>query len=194
MQYSVLVHGLSYGHDTSSLKGFIQQLDPATTRGVAVISRRTSDDEIGELHRCGVRGIRLDLYVEQAMRDLAKQKEMLMWYADRIKRWGWSMGFLQLEPRNWNGLSGLIPHLPVNVVVDHHALMKSRSMLGSQLNVLEQDGMAAIVSMLKGDNFWVKLSAPVRSSEAAPHYDDMEEIVRHLVDANPRRIVWGSDW
>ena len=194
IRHSVLVHGLSYGHNSASLKAFMSQLDPAVTRGVAVINRQTSDAELADLHEHGVRGIRLDLYLESAMRDLEKQREMLMWYSERIKHLGWSVGFLQLEPRNWDGLATLIPKLPVNIVVDHHALMRGRSISEENASPLEQEGMATIVAMLKAGNFWVKLSAPYRCSEAAPHYDDMEEIVRHLVDANPRRLIWGSDW
>jgi len=162
---------------------------------VAVINRQTTNAEIDELHRHGVRGIRLNLYGEGAMRDLGKQRELLTFYADRISKWKWSMAFLQLEPSHWEPLSELIPHLPVNVVVDHHALMKARSMLPAEEGqVLQQTGMAAIVKMLKGSNFWLKLSAPYRCSEEAPHYGDMEGIVRCLVDANPHRLVWGSDW
>ena len=162
---------------------------------MAVIGRQTTDNEIDELHQHGVRGIRLNLYGEGAMRHLDKQREMLTFYADRIGKWKWSMAFLQLEPSHWEPLSELIPHLPVNVVVDHHALMKARSMLHTEeKSVLDQTGMAAIVRMLKGGNFWVKLSAPYRCSDNAPNYEDMKELVKCFVDANPRRLVWGSDW
>lgn len=66
-------------------------------------------------------------------------------------------------------------------------------MLPAGMTVSEQEGIAAIVKLLKGGNFWVKLSAPYRCSEA-PSFDDMEELVKHLVRINPRRVVWGSDW
>lgn len=78
---SVLVHGLSYGHDSSLLEAFIKQLDPDVTRGIAVMNRHTPDAQLQRFHDCGVRGIRLDLYHEQAMRDLDKQMEMLKFYA-----------------------------------------------------------------------------------------------------------------
>lgn len=191
---SVLVHGLSYGHDCSSLTAFLHQLDPSVTRGVCVINRSTTDAEIAAFHACGIRGIRLDLYEEGAMRDLDKQTEMLKFYARRISSWGWSMAFLQLAPENWEPLSFIISSLTVNVVVDHHALMKAQSMLPDGIAVEHQPGMQAIIRLLKAGNFWVKLSAPYRCSEAGPDYYDMKEVVRCLVDANPRRVVWGSDW
>jgi predicted TIM-barrel fold metal-dependent hydrolase len=39
----------------------------------------------------------------------------------------------------------------------------------------------------------MKLSAPYRVSED-PSYDDMKPLVRALVDANPNRVLYGSDW
>lgn len=191
---SVLVHGLSYGHDCTSLSTFIEELDKSNTVGVGVISRSTTDVELNKLNSHGVCGIRLDLYSEGAMHDLAKQKEMLIYYSERIKALGWSLAFLQLEPANWEPLSKLIPTLPVPVITDHHALLKAKSMLPAGADVLAQPGLAPILSMLKSGNFWIKLSAPYRSSDMAPHYEDMEDLVKCLVAANPHRVVWGSDW
>lgn len=173
---------------------FIQQLDPHDTHGVAVIGRLTTDDELQWLHNCGVRGIRLDLYNEQAMHDLDKQLDMLEFYAQRVAPFGWSMGFLQLEPANWEPLSHLIPRLPVDVVVDHQALLKASSMLPADVAVAKQPGMEAILKLLAGNNFWIKISAPYRISQQDPEYDDLREVVRLLVDANPRRVIYGSDW
>lgn len=128
------------------------------------------------------------------MHDLEKQKEMLIYYSKRIKDWSWSLAFLQLEPSNWEPLSKLVPSLQVPVVTDHHALLKAKSMLPAGVEVLTQPGLAPILDMLRSGNFWIKLSAPYRSSDMAPHYEDMEELVKCLVAANPRRILWGSDW
>lgn len=189
-----MVHGLSYGHNNASLEAFLKQLDPSVTSGIAVIGRHTNDEEIQRLHDGGVRGIRLDLYSEQAMRDLERQLDTLRFYAERVAPWGWSVGFLQLEPSNWDTLANLIPQLPVDVVVDHQALLKASSMLPKGTTVQQQPGMAAILKLLQGHNFWIKISAPYRSSEQGPSYDDMDEVVRCLVDANPHRVVYGSDW
>lgn len=185
---------MSYGHDNSSLEAFIRQLSQEVTRGIAVINRHTTDEELHRLHDCGVRGIRLDLYHDHAMRDLDKQMAMLSSYAQRIAPLGWSLGFLQLEPSHWEPLSRLIAELPVDVVVDHQALLKAKSMLPEGVTVADQPGMEAILRLLTSGNFWIKISAPYRASQLEPTYDDMREVVRLIVDANPRRVVYGSDW
>ena len=40
----------------------------------------------------------------------------------------------------------------------------------------------------------LKLSAPYRVRNQAPGYEDLKPLVRALVDANPQRALWGSDW
>lgn len=189
---STVVHGLSYGHDCASLVHFLHELQAP---GVAVISRQTTDAELARLHAAGVRGIRLDLYSEGAMHDLGKQIDLLQYYSSRVAPWGWSVGFLQLNPDNWARLAEIIPTLPADVVVDHCALLKAASMLPSDVSVKLQTGMAPILRLLsQARNFWIKISAPYRCSDRVPTYEDMREIVRAFLDANSRRVVWGSDW
>ncbi|KAF9728455.1 hypothetical protein PMIN01_13588 [Paraphaeosphaeria minitans] len=57
-----------------------------------------------------------------------------------------------------------------------------------------QPGFADIISLVKSGALYVKVSAPYRISEAAPFYADIRPIVEALVAANPKRILWGSDW
>ena len=67
-------------------------------------------------------------------------------------------------------------------------------MLPTSADVLSQPGLVDIIKLLGTGKFWVKLSAPYRSSTQAPYYEDMRPLVLALVDANPRRVLWGSDW
>lgn len=191
---SVLTHGLSYGDDCSSLKSFINTLGRSRTRGCAVINENTTDLELNDLHAAGVRGIRLNLYGYGAMHDIEKQLQCLKWYSNRVRSKGWFVEFLQLNHANWAPLGAMIPSIGLNVVTDHHALLKAESMLPQGEKVLSQPGISDIISLLKTGTFWVKLSAPYRSSTAAPYYEDMQPLVRALVEANPRRVLWGSDW
>ncbi|KAK0650991.1 2-pyrone-4 [Lasiodiplodia hormozganensis] len=191
---SVLVHGLSYGHDCSSLKHFLKELGPETTRGVAVVDLSTPESEMQEMHELGVRGIRLDMYKHNAMLDVEKQIWMLRSYADKVQHFGWSLAMLPLNPENWARLAPVIRTLPVPVVTDHHALLKGTSMLPEGMDVLSQPGLEPILELLRSGNFWIKLSAPYRSSDQAPHYDDMKLLVQTLVETNPKRVLWGSDW
>ena len=159
-----------------------------------MINEQTSDEEIDQLHASGTRGIRLDLYRYGAMEDLEKQIQILQIYANRVCSKGWFLEFLQINQANWAPLGKLIPKLAVQVVTDHHALLRAQSMLPIDVDVLSQPGLFEMTLLLKTGKFWIKLSAPYRSSTMAPYYEDMESIVLALVNANPRRVLWGSDW
>jgi len=160
-----------------------------------MIDESTPTMELDELHACGTRGFRLDLYKESAMLDLEKQTKMLQSYESRIQPWKWSLAFLQLNPENWGNLEKVIDSLPVPVVTDQHALLKGSSMLLEGVtDVMSQPGLSAVVSLLGTGNFWIKLSAPYRSSNQAPYYEDMKDLVQLLVEKNPRRVLWRSDW
>ena len=42
---------------------------------------------------------------------------------------------------------------------------------------------------------WVKMTGPYRiSQQSSLPYHDLSDIVRAVIDANPDRLVWGTDW
>ena len=44
-------------------------------------------------------------------------------------------------------------------------------------------------------NIWSKVSCPERLSKSGPPgYDDVVPFARHLVEAFPDRVLWGTDW
>ncbi|GME26188.1 uncharacterized protein LTHEOB_3320 [Neofusicoccum parvum] len=134
------------------------------------------------------------MYKHNAMLDVEKQIWMLRSYAEKVQGFGWSLAMLPLNPEYWAQLGQAIRTIPVPVVTDHHALLKGKSMLPKGMEVSSQPGLEPILELLKSGNFWIKLSAPYRSSEQAPYYEDMKELVQILVKANPKRVLWGSDW
>lgn len=200
--HSVLTHGLSYGSDCTSLLEFLVELGRTKTKGIGVIDPdETPDETISRMHVAGVRGIRVNLYKYQAMHDLERQKIALREHARRISSFpGWTMAFTHIHPEFWGALRPVIEeHVAgrsIRLVTDHFALLKGASMLPSEYggDVTKQPGFTDIVSLVRDGLLYVKLSAPYRVSEAGPDYRDLKPLVRALVDANPRRVLWGSDW
>lgn len=200
--HSVLTHGLSYGTDCTSLVSFLLELGNTKTKGIGVIDpETTTNDQISQMHAAGVRGIRVNLYKYSAMHDLSRQKVALCEHARRISRFpGWTMAFTHTHPEFWRDLRPVIESEIVSrgirLVTDHFALLKGASMLPPEYrgDVTCQPGFADIISLVRDGLLWVKLSAPYRVSEAAPSYIDLKPVVRALIEANPRRILWGSDW
>jgi predicted TIM-barrel fold metal-dependent hydrolase len=54
-------------------------------------------------------------------------------------------------------------------------------------------GVVLIRRLVRSGKVYVKISAPYRISDQAD-YPDAAPIARALIEENPDRIVWGSDW
>jgi predicted TIM-barrel fold metal-dependent hydrolase len=208
---SVLTHGLSYGADSTCLHTFTQDLGPTTTRSIAVIDPETTTPaELANLHRNGVRGIRVNMYRYNAMHDVELQKLALTAHARALDGHctGWSMAFTHTHPEFWAELKPVIEYEVVargiRLVTDHFALLKGRSMLSESIgtgiqgdvdaDVTKQPGFEDILDLVHKGHLFVKISAPYRVSTQAPHFEDLKPLVRALFDANPQQILWGSDW
>jgi len=50
------------------------------------------------------------------------------------------------------------------------------------------------LGLVRTGKAYVKISAAYRSSAKVPDYPDVTPIAKALVAANPRQIIWGSDW
>ncbi|KAM0490367.1 hypothetical protein ACHAP8_011642 [Fusarium lateritium] len=200
---SVLTHGLSYGDDCTSLKAFVAQLGRQSTSGVGVIDPfTTTDDEIRDMQKAGIRGLRVNLYPHGAMEDVELQKKTLRAYLERIMKLSlsWSLTMTTIRTEFWNELE---PFVRADVaptgralITDHFGLLKAPSLLSSEYrnDPTKQPGFAAIMRLVSDGLLFVKLSAPYRVSEQSPHYEDLEFLVRAFVDANKHQILWGSDW
>ncbi|KAF5547601.1 amidohydrolase 2 [Fusarium phyllophilum] len=200
---SVLTHGLSYGDDCTSLKTFVTQLGKSSTSGVGVIDpENTTDDEIRDMQAAGICGLRVNLYHYNAMEDVELQKKTLRAYLERVTRLSlpWSLTMTTIRTDFWGTLEPFVREevAPTGrpLITDHFGLLKAPSMLPAQYrqDPTQQPGFAPILRLVKDGLLYVKLSAPYRVSEQSPRYSDLKFLVRALVDANPRQVIWGSDW
>jgi D-galactarolactone isomerase len=95
---------------------------------------------------------------------------------------------MQLDGRDLAQYEKLFAGLPVPLVIDHN---------GKFLEPVATDhpGFLSLRRLLDGGNTWVKLSAPYETSKTGPpHYNDVSELARALVDSAPERCVWASNW
>lgn len=177
----VVVQPNGYGYDnTCTLEAMAALGDSA--RGVAIVPADTSDAELERLTRAGVRGIRYFLLPGGIL-----GWDSLEAMAARVRNFGWHVQ-LQLDGRELPRYEEALARLPVPLVIDHN---------GKFLEPVatSHPGFQALVRLLRGGNTWVKLSAPYETSKAGPpHYADVSALARALVEANPERCVWASNW
>ena len=183
LQRVVIVNPSIYGTDNSATLFGIRARG-ANARGVAVIDDKTSDRDLDQLGRGGIRAIRINLTnAGQTGPAIARQR-----FQAALKR---------VRPRDWHiemyttlqvisGIQDLVQSSPVAVVFDH--VGGARAALG-----VDQPGFKDLVTLLQSGKAYVKVSGSYRAS-TRPDYADVKPLAQTLIAANADRIIWGSDW
>jgi predicted TIM-barrel fold metal-dependent hydrolase len=189
---AVLVQPSAYGMDNRAMLDTLRA-HPGTTRGVAVIDPDISDRDIDEMHALGVRGVRLNLMSPRigSPQDARASIDLVV---RRVGRLGWHLQ-IYAAPDVIAPIGSVLAGCGVPVVLDHCG--GGRASPG----VADAD-FAAVVDLYASGACWVKVSGAdivanqgtsslrVSDDELAP----AEAFVRAFVEADPSRLVWGSDW
>jgi predicted TIM-barrel fold metal-dependent hydrolase len=181
----ILVQPSVYGTDNRCMLDAIGRLG-RRARGVAVIQENASARELDALHRAGVRGIRVNLETFGIADPAAASA--------RLQR-----ALAQLAHREWHVQvfvrSSIIPALepavlksPLPIVFDHFGGARADG-------GVDDPGFQSLVRLVRSGTAYVKVSGAYRaSSSGPPDYADVRPLARALVEANPARVLWGSDW
>ena len=184
IERTVQVNASTYGYDNSPTLDVIKKLCQDRARGVAGVAPDVSTREIGELHKAGMRGVRLSTMVKGY-----GGTELIAAMAAKIKPWGWHVQLHVDRVAELVPLEAQLLDCPVPLVFDH--LGRVRGSEG-----VDAPGFQALLRIITvRDDCWVKLSSWYRLSDAGPpDYDDIREVFQTLAATRPDRLVWGSNW
>ena len=179
----VLVQPTFYGNDNSLTLEVLRRVG-SRCRAVVRIEEDTTEAEVDEYHRLGVRAIRLDLFA-RAKWKVTDIIAYIRRMADRARPRGWHIQFYTPG----TVVRDLIPFmadLEDDFVIDHMGYM------------LEADGLTRadfnrLLAVLDGGKCWIKLSGPYRIAKYKP-LASVAPIGQALVERRPDRLIWGSDW
>ena len=180
----VIVQPSVYGTDNACTLDALKRLG-SSARAVAVIDEMTPDAALDEMGRSGIRGIRINLETA-GQTDPAVGGQRLRAAIERIKDRNWH---IQVYTRLSviDRLADQISASPVPIVIDHFG--------GAQASLgVGQPGFEALVHLVRVGAAYVKISGSYRSSIQPPDYPDVAPLAKALIAANPRRILWGTDW
>ena len=180
----VIVQPSVYASDNACTLDGMRRLGPRA-RGVAVIDEATSDAALDEMRRAGIRGVRVNLETSGETDPDAARRDLAAAVA-RVAPLGWHVQ-VYTRPPVIAALSEEVARLPVPVVFDHFGGAQAAGGVG-------QPGFPQLLELVRAGHVYVKVSAAYRSSEQAPAYADVAPLARALIEANPERVVWGSDW
>lgn len=177
---SVVVQPSFYGTDNACTLDAIARLDDA--RGVAVLPAETGEAALDALHEQGIRGLRVNVATVGGA-PAGRVRELIEAAARLCEPHGWHVQIFATAEMV-ESVAPLLRALPVDSVLDHFGLIPSAG----------PDRAAKVVTgLLEGGKTWVKISGAYRIA-ADPNDPRIGPLARRLCDANPERIVWGSDW
>lgn len=184
MDRVVIVTPSVYGTDNAATLYGIREIGKGA-RGIAVIDDKTTDRELDEMNKAGVRGIRLNL-ATAGITDPAQGRERFQRAAARMKSRGWHIQIFA-NLRVIAGIRELVMESSVPVVFDHFG--------GAQADQgVSQPGFAELLELVKTGHAHVKISGAYRASNKGPDYADAAPLAQALIAANVDRIIWGTDW
>lgn len=175
----VIVTASVVGTDNRSLLDALERF-PERFRGVAVLAPDASEAEIDRLPRAGGRGIRLNLTGHGGIGGDANGtgRETLRCLGPRIAERGWHIQ-AWLSALSLTELALELEAVRADIVVDHMGRLPVD--MGAN-----HPAFRLLCDKLGSGRYWCKLSG------AGLHGADA--MARALIDANPDRVVWGSDW
>jgi 2-pyrone-4,6-dicarboxylate lactonase len=188
---NVVVQATCHGADNRAMVDALEQ-SQGRARGVATVRRDVTEADLQAMHAAGVRGVRFN-FVRRLV-DFTPKDELLE-IAGRVARFGWHV-VIYFEAVDLPELWDFFTALPAAVVVDH---------MGRPDVTKPLDGPEFALFMRylsEHPNVWCKVTCPERLSVTGPPalngeqaaYRDVVPFARHVVEAFPDRVLWGTDW
>ena len=176
----VVVQPSTFGTDNSCTLDAVELLGHEKSRAVVVIDDSFDHDALEQMDAKGARGVRFN-----AVSGNGTPLDQLENLAARVAELGWHIQFYT-HGEQIAELAPLIRKLPVTVVLDHMAGVKSD-------RGTDSPEFRAAAGLMQSGQAYVKISG-YRSSVQGFPYDDVAPLARGFIEANPDRCVWGSDW
>jgi predicted TIM-barrel fold metal-dependent hydrolase len=183
----VLVQPSAYGRDNRAMLDALTR-QPERLRGVAVGGTELTPATLRQWHAAGVRGLRANEFRRDGKPyyrngvPLAELAPLLPAMADL----GWHLQ-LWIDARDLPELLPALARVQVPVVVDHMGRMDYR-------HGTHHPGFEALRRGVGEGWLRAKLSGTYRLGATAPDYLEARPFHDALVAANPRNLVWGTDW
>lgn len=185
-RHGIVVQPAPYGLDVSVLLDALRRGE-GRLKGIGTATSEISDSALDAMSRGGVCGLR---FTEARLPSGDRYRGSIG--ADQLAGLASRMRARSMHAQLWPGPDGipelvdsLLP-LDVPLVLEHMGGIDIR-------RGIDDPAFQYLLALLREERIWIKLTV-CRRSTAAPGYQDLRPFHDALVDANPRRLVWGSDW
>ena len=181
LAHGVLVQPSVYGFDNRCLLDALERAH-GRLRGVVVPSPDTTRAEFAAMHDRGVRAVRCNLINSGGL-----PVEAALAWQPILRELGWHIE-LHIMVETIADLSAYLAPFAVPVVIDHMG-RPAPGQTGPESPALHQ-----LIELVRAGACYVKVSAPYRLSDVPSGWSDVAPLAGALLNANPERCLWGTDW
>lgn len=182
IERSVIVQASCHGTDNRAMVDALKAGN-GNYRGIAMVTRDVTAEELQELHEAGVRGVRFNFVAHLGK---AADTDAVREIVEKIKPLGWHI-VVHFDSHWLEDLAPFLKKLDIVTVIDHMGRVDASA-------GVEQKAFQLLLELMKDERFWVKVCGSERISRAGPPFRDAAEYGRLLVEKFPDRVLWGTDW
>lgn len=181
LERTVITQANAHLFDNSNLCAALEFFG-TRARGVAVISAKTTKQELQRLHDLGVRGARIMDFPGGAM-PLTRMPEIMHIAADM----GWGLA-VQFDGSRILEHFELLKSIPGRFIIDHHGKFQSPV-------TATDPRVDAVLRLIDKGNCWFKLAGCYQSHNSAlPHCTQAGSVSRRVIRHGADRVIWGTNW
>jgi 2-pyrone-4,6-dicarboxylate lactonase len=181
----VIVAATCHGTDNSFMLNALKK-SKGRALGVAFVEKTISDQELADLDKAGVRGVRYS-YVKRLTNPPPPEEMVAM--ANRIKPLNWHID-LYCEAADLKDLEPHIKSIPVPVVFDHMAVPAIEKGVG------DPEFQRYLQLFRDKQDCYAKVTCPERltGSGKPEEWTKVLPFARALAEEFPDRVITGTDW
>jgi predicted TIM-barrel fold metal-dependent hydrolase len=180
---AVIVHASCHGTDMRVTLDAIAS-SAGRYRGVACVDAGVTDRDLERLQEGGIRGIRFNF-----VKHLGGVPDLSVFYRllARIEPLGWHI-VLHFDAEDLIDQQALLRRITVPFIIDHMGRVKAAQ-------GLDQLPFQRLLELYRTNPLaWIKVCGAERVSVGRRPFRDAVPFARALIDADPARILWGTDW
>jgi 2-pyrone-4,6-dicarboxylate lactonase len=183
----LVVQGNAHVYDNRVVLDALQRF-PQRLRGVAITDTRIEPGVLRDWHKRGMRGLRFHLFPQQPNYRRGVGLDVFEVFCKAMADLGWVAQFFcdyrMLAPAA-AALKDISRDMPV--IVDHLGMVPAD-------RGVNDPNFQALLKLVGDGHAHVKVSAVYRLSAQFPDYADARPLHDALIGANPRMLLWGTDW
>ena len=153
-------------------------------KALALLDPAVSDNDLLRMKDCGFTGFRVKANGKGGL-SFADSRVM----SARVHGFDWHVEFMSQSMTEVIGAVPFLNSLKLPYVFDHVAHAEPQQS--------RQDReFSELLTVLKNEEqAWINLYSFYQLSKAGPpHYSDMIDVVRTIIEARPDHVIWGSNW